>query len=70
MTGKHKINNHSDIIIKIEFELPFTEAEDSGGTLEANRNNVEKYTAQITLSAAKPAAKIEGGTSRASDMAT
>lgn len=62
------LTNH--IIIKIELELPFTDVEASGGTLEAKANNVEKYTAQITLSAANPAVKTEGETPRASDMAT
>lgn len=42
----------------------------SGGILEANANNVVKYTAQITLSAASPAAKTDGETPRASAMAT
>lgn len=42
----------------------------SGGILEARANNVVKYTAQITLSAANPAAKTEGEMPRASAMAT
>lgn len=42
----------------------------SGGILEASANNVVKYTAQITLSAASPAAKTERETPRASEMAT
>lgn len=53
------------------FELPFPDDDEvSGGTLVASANNVEKYTAQITLSAANPAVKTEGEMSRASDMAT
>lgn len=55
---------------KVEVYKPSSDVEGSGGTLEANANNVEKYTAQMTLSAASPAAKIEGETPRASAMAT
>lgn len=57
-------------MIKQEFDLPFTDAEASGGTLDANANRVEKYKTLITLSAAKGADKTDGETPRASDMAT
>lgn len=42
----------------------------SAGILEANANNVVKYTAQIRLSAANPAVTTEGDVSRASEIAT
>lgn len=58
------------LITRKEEKLPFPDDEASGGTLEASANNVEKYTAQITLSAANPAVKTEGEISSASDMAT
>jgi len=42
----------------------------SAGILEPKANNVVKYTAHITLSAASPAAKTDGVTPRAFDIAT
>lgn len=55
-----------------EFCTPFgsVEVSVSGGTFDANANSVVKYTAQITLSAASPDAKIDGETPRAFEMAT
>lgn len=55
---------------KIENHAPVVDVAASGGIFEANANNVEKYTAHITLSAASPAAKTERETPRASEMAT
>lgn len=49
---------------------PLVSVEDSGGILDAKANNVVKYIAQITLSAASPEAKTDEDTSRASAMAT
>lgn len=46
------------------------EAGASGGILEANANNTIKYIAEITLSAATPAAKTEADMPSASEMAT
>ena len=43
---------------------------DSFGILEARANNVVKYTAQIRLSAANPAATAEEETPNASETAT
>lgn len=54
----------------IQYHIPEVEFEDSAGILDANANNVEKYNAQITLSAASPAVKTEGETWRASEIAT
>lgn len=42
----------------------------SAGILEANANNTIKYKAQITLSAATPAAKTDADIPSASEMAT
>ena len=53
-----------------QLDSPSLDVGASGGTLEAIANNVVKYSAQITLSAASPAAKTDGLTPRASDMAT
>lgn len=44
--------------------------EASGGILEANAKRVVKYTADITLSTAIPAARTDGETLRASETAT
>lgn len=55
---------------KKEFLAPSTEVEDSAGIFEAKANNVVKYTAQMTLSAANPAAKTDEETPRASEIAT
>lgn len=57
-------------IYKVQVYTPSSDVGASGGTLEANANNVEKYTAQMTLSAASPAAKIDGETPKALAMAT
>jgi hypothetical protein len=54
----------------VEGCIPSIDAEDSAGILDAKANNDVKYTAQITLSAASPAAKTDGDTLRASEMAT
>lgn len=54
----------------VEFCLPLANVEDSAGIFEARANNVEKYTAQMTLSAANPAAKTDEETPRASEIAT
>ncbi len=54
--------------IKAKYYIPLAEA--SGGILEASANNDIKYKAQITLSAATPAAKTDGETPRASEIAT
>lgn len=42
----------------------------SGGTLDAKAKSNVKYTAQMTLSTATPAAKTDGETPRASETAT
>lgn len=65
----HKINNSFAIETKY-YNEPAVDTELSGGILTASANNVVKYTAQITLSAASPAAKTEGEIRRASAMAT
>lgn len=49
---------------------PVVGVEVSGGILEANANRDVKYIAHITLSAASPAASIDGETPRASETAT
>lgn len=49
---------------------PSLDLEASGGILEAKAKRDEKYIAQITLSAASPAAKTDGATPRASETAT
>lgn len=49
---------------------PSGDVEVSAGTIEAKANSVVKYTAQITLSAASPAAKTDSEVSRAFEMAT
>ena len=64
----------SIIIVLTEFQLswPYSllvDFEASGGILEANANNSKKYIAQMTLSAATPAAKTDGVTPRASEIA-
>lgn len=51
-------------------DSPAVDAEDSAGTLDAIANNVAKYIAQITLSAASPAVTTDDDVSRNSDMAT
>ena len=53
-----------------ELCTPSGDVEVSGGTFDANANSVVKYTAQITLSAASPAAKTDGETPSAFEMAT
>lgn len=65
----YKINNRLASGKKNHNE-PVVGAELSGGILAAKANNVVKYTAQIILSAASPAAKTEGEIPRASAMAT
>lgn len=50
--------------------IPFVDVEDSGGIFEAIANNTTKYTTQMTLSAATPAARTDGDTPRASEIAT
>lgn len=62
-----KLENDHAPVVEVESEV---EVEDSAGILDANANSVEKYNAQITLSAANPAAKTEGETARALDIAT
>lgn len=49
--------------------VPLVDFEASGSTLEANANNIIKYIAQITLSTATLAAKTDGETPRASEIA-
>lgn len=56
--------------IKIDYHTPDGDDATSGGILAARANNVVKYTAQITLSAASPAAKTDRETPRASAIAT
>lgn len=55
---------------EVKMVSPLVSVEDSGGILDAKANNVVKYIAQITLSAASPEAKTDEDTSRASAMAT
>lgn len=50
--------------------IPLVLVESSGGILEAIANKTMKYIAEITLSAATPAAKTDGETPRASEIAT
>ena len=49
---------------------PLVDVEASAGILDANAKSDVKYIAQITLSAANPAAKTDGETPRASETAT
>ena len=56
--------------MEVELCTPLVDVEVSGGTLDANANNVVKYIAQITLSAASPDAKTDEDTPRASAIAT
>lgn len=51
-------------------KVPLGEGTDSGGILDASAKRRVKYNAQITLSAAIPAATTEGDVPRASDTAT
>lgn len=53
-----------------KYHLPPLDAEASEGILEANENSAIKYIAQITLSAATPAAITDGDTPSASQIAT
>lgn len=55
---------------KLNYFLPLVNFGVSGGILEANANKIIKYRAQITLSAAIPAAKTDGETPRAFEIAT
>lgn len=50
--------------------VPSVDARGSGGVLEASAKRATKYKAQMTLSAATPAAKTDGETPRASEIAT
>lgn len=50
--------------------IPVADWVASAGILEANANNVVKYTAQIRLSAANPAVTTDGDVPRASEIAT
>lgn len=52
------------------YYIPLVEVETSGGILEANPYNTMKYIAQITLSAATPAATTDGEAPSASVTAT
>lgn len=49
--------------------LPFGSTKASEGIFEANANNTMQYIAVITLSAATPAAKTDGETPSASEIA-
>lgn len=50
--------------------VPSVDVAGSGDILEANAKRATKYIAQMTLSAATPAAKTDGETPRASEIAT
>lgn len=50
--------------------VPLVDVGGSGGVLEANAKRATKYKALMTLSAATPAAKTDGETPRASEIAT
>lgn len=63
-------NNLHETKARRNHHVPSVDVGGSEGVLEANAKRARKYKAVITLSAATPAAKTDGETPRASEIAT